>query len=247
MFNRAWCIERSLISAELFLANTSGEIVVVDDGSDDDSVAKVKNYIKKNRCVSIRLVELPMNLGVCAAKNVGARLAYGEWIVFLDSDDELITESANSVCMALKKNPDFPLHFFRCVSEFDKVPHESDRYRLLGLNELILDGTNGEALPVVRADICKRFPYDEDIRGYEGLTYLRIIALGSKALLQSIVARRYYTNHEDRLSSNKGMKHRNSDLFKGHVRVLREFWYELSTAALVKQCLRCVKAFFRIS
>jgi glycosyltransferase involved in cell wall biosynthesis len=84
MYNRGRLIGRAMASC---LGQTFGdfEVVVVDDGSTDDSVAVVQ------RCPDprIRLLQSPRNCGVCPARNRGVAAATGEWIVFLDSDDEL--------------------------------------------------------------------------------------------------------------------------------------------------------------
>lgn len=57
------------------------EIIVVDDGSMDDSKAVLRNYEKH-----VRLVEQP-NQGVSAARNRGVRESSGELLAFLDADD----------------------------------------------------------------------------------------------------------------------------------------------------------------
>ena len=245
VFNRAWSIERALNSAVSFLMESGGgEIVVVDDGSSDNSLSIIKNYISifDVNNTFIRLIELSKNSGVCAAKNAGAHLSSGEWIIFLDSDDELFSESAKEVYSVLE-NSDSLLHFFKCVPEIREVVQVIDRPRLISLNDLLIKGTGGEALPVVNSNICKQFPYDEDLQGYEGLAYLRMIVHSRAACLHTIVARRYYTSHENRLSSRKGNKSRYNDLLKGHLRVIREHRQRMSVASLVKQCFRCIKAF----
>lgn len=57
------------------------EIVLVDDGSTDDSVEKVKRYGNK-----IRLIETK-NQGSCAARNLGLLNSSGDFIAYLDADD----------------------------------------------------------------------------------------------------------------------------------------------------------------
>ena len=59
------------------------ELVVVDDGSTDRSIAEVLSYSDPR----IRLVTNHTNLGVSASRNKGVQLARGEYLAFLDSDD----------------------------------------------------------------------------------------------------------------------------------------------------------------
>lgn len=62
------------------------EICVVDDGSSDGTAQAIER-ISDSR---IRLVRHARNRGVCPARNSGVRVSSGAWIVFLDSDHELL-------------------------------------------------------------------------------------------------------------------------------------------------------------
>lgn len=59
------------------------EVIVIDDGSTDDSLEIIKKFSKRVR------VETGENRGGCAARNLGLQLAQGQLIQFLDADDLL--------------------------------------------------------------------------------------------------------------------------------------------------------------
>jgi glycosyltransferase involved in cell wall biosynthesis len=79
-YNAARFIAMAIDSA-LSQASPPKEILVVDDGSNDNTQAIVSQYEKK-----VRYLYQP-NAGPAAARNLGVREAKGEWIAFLDSDD----------------------------------------------------------------------------------------------------------------------------------------------------------------
>ncbi len=82
-YNAANTIERALRSV-LLQHYEPIEIVVVDDGSTDDTSVVAGRYVDRGVC----LIALESNSGECAAMNAGLRAAQGEYIAFLDADDE---------------------------------------------------------------------------------------------------------------------------------------------------------------
>lgn len=69
------------IASVLAQKDVALEIIVVDDGSRDDSVALVRRGFP-----AVRIVE-QANAGVAAARNTGIAAARGEWVAFIDADD----------------------------------------------------------------------------------------------------------------------------------------------------------------
>jgi len=82
-YKRAYCIERAVDSA-LNQTHPRIEVVVVDDGSPDETSALLeRRYGSDARVVRIR----QENGGVAAARNTGLRAARGDFVGLLDSDD----------------------------------------------------------------------------------------------------------------------------------------------------------------
>ncbi len=63
------------------------EIILVNDGSTDQSELVVEEYIKQNSKVRFKHIFLAKNSGPSAARNNGVKNANGKYIAFLDSDD----------------------------------------------------------------------------------------------------------------------------------------------------------------
>jgi len=83
-FNRAHTLPKALDSV-LSQTLKPREIIVVDDGSTDETNAVLANY--PGLCIISQ-----DNRGVSAARNVGIEKAGGDWIAFLDSDDEWLSD-----------------------------------------------------------------------------------------------------------------------------------------------------------
>lgn len=82
--NRAYCLKRSIDSV-MDQSRPPQELIVVDDGSTDDTVKIVEQAAKLAKC-SIRLLRTK-NRGAAAARNTGISHATGDILCFLDSDD----------------------------------------------------------------------------------------------------------------------------------------------------------------
>lgn len=63
------------------------EIILIDDGSTDDSSGICERYSKENNCIVVKHLK---NGGVSRARNIGLNLAKNEYVRFVDSDDEVI-------------------------------------------------------------------------------------------------------------------------------------------------------------
>ncbi|PYL19270.1 MAG: hypothetical protein DMF41_10205, partial [Verrucomicrobia bacterium] len=74
------------------------ELVVVDDGSNDNTAAVV------NRYPGIRYFRQE-NQGLAAARNAGLRQTMGEYLVFLDSDDRLLPSALEAGLRCFRENP----------------------------------------------------------------------------------------------------------------------------------------------
>jgi glycosyltransferase involved in cell wall biosynthesis len=82
------------------------EIIVVDDGSTDRTIA-IAGQKLQSVLSNWRIIELGRNMGPSAARNAGLRAARGVWVQFLDSDDLLMPGKINrqmAVCARVSSN-----------------------------------------------------------------------------------------------------------------------------------------------
>jgi glycosyltransferase involved in cell wall biosynthesis len=105
-YNQARFVGEAIASA---LAQTHQpiEIVVVDDGSTDDTADVVSRYR------GVRLIRQD-NRGLPAARNVGWRASHGQYVIFLDADDRLLPYAAAVALAALSGRAEAAVAVGRC-------------------------------------------------------------------------------------------------------------------------------------
>lgn len=88
-FNRLGAILHAINSA-LAQSFRDFELIIVDDGSTDSTENVIRDkFSEQIASTLIRFFRIETNRGVCFARNLGIREARGEWIAYLDSDNEL--------------------------------------------------------------------------------------------------------------------------------------------------------------
>ena len=88
-YNRAHLVGRAIQSV-LNQTYQDFEVIVVDDGSTDNTEEIIKEFQKKDE--RIKYIKHEKNKGGSAARNTGIKAARGAYIAFLDSDDEWLPE-----------------------------------------------------------------------------------------------------------------------------------------------------------
>jgi len=101
VFNRAEVILR-VINSCLSQSFADIEVIVIDDGSIDETV----NMVRRLTDLRVRLIQHEENKGVCAARNTGARNSRGEWLLLIDSDDEFLPDALSQIFSIARKCPD---------------------------------------------------------------------------------------------------------------------------------------------
>ena len=86
------------------------ELLVIDDGSTDSTAALADDFSKKDS--RIRLISKE-NGGVSAARNLGAQLAKGELLAFLDSDDLWLPDKISAHVSYMNAHPKVGISFAR--------------------------------------------------------------------------------------------------------------------------------------
>jgi len=100
-YNRAHLVGRAIKSV-LNQTYQKFEIIIVDDGSTD----KTEEIIKTFKDERVRYIRNEKNKGASAARNIGIKVARGEYIAFQDSDDEWLPEKLEKQMKVFEITPE---------------------------------------------------------------------------------------------------------------------------------------------
>lgn len=124
-YNRAHLV-RCSIDSVLAQTHPAAEIIVVNDGSRDNTLDVLREYGAK-----IRIIDQP-NGGLSAARNAGIQAARSEWIAFLDDDDEYAPERLEIAAASIDRFPDTPVHVTNTAIITPGAP-DLDMFQLRGV------------------------------------------------------------------------------------------------------------------
>ncbi len=202
-YNASAYIKEAIDSA---LAQTyeNCEVIIVDDGSTDNTKAVVSPFLKDRK---VRYI-FQANKGLAGARNTGIRASGGSYIALLDSDDIFLPDKIKEQVAALEARPDFGvcycdlLHF--TDTEPRKIYHHRYRYPSGDILESLLHRQFVNPLTVVvRREVFERHGYfDEGLRRSEDWDlWLRWAHAGVKFYYLDNVLARYRVRNVGNLSS----------------------------------------------
>lgn len=223
LFNKELTIADSLKSVLLQNYNDF-EVVVVNDGSTDNSVEKVKS-IDDSR---IRLIEQE-NGGPSKARNTGVKNSKGEWIVFLDADDELTEGALKMMMVEVQKYPDADIvdfnGYIRSGEELSLRYHPlvgkvSNPLRAFYYRKI----TPGCGHSIFRTSFAKRYPYDERLRRFEDCDILLRMLPNAKVYSSQYVTEIHDMNYAEASNARKDIK----EDYLGYLDMNKGgFWYKM--------------------
>lgn len=148
------------------------ECIIVDDGSTDNSGGIIDYYSRLDaRFMAVH----KKNGGVSSARNCGLRIAKGEWIVFVDSDDYLLPDHISSMMAAVSDDVDLVMTGFRFLHPDKTTEHGYSKARHIGkeaIKRFLLDSE------FLRFQV----PWDRTYRNKKNLIFDEKLSLGEDRL-----------------------------------------------------------------
>tara|TARA_Y100000296_G_scaffold81593_1_gene109123 strand:- start:235 stop:969 length:735 start_codon:yes stop_codon:yes gene_type:complete len=180
-YNQEKFLERSILSAiNQDIDSDLYEIVIVDDGSTDNSISTINNILENNDASDVKIYLLSKsNGGTASARNAGAYDSHGEFISFLDADDEYLPSKLSRSLQEIEMFPNVGVVYSDYIEEDPegekrvtfKYPFDMD----ILMNHCIVS-TNSM---LSRESFLKVGGFDESIMGCEDYDlWLRIASSG---------------------------------------------------------------------
>ena len=198
-YNRIMTLPRAIDSV-LRSDMTDWELIIVDDGSTDNSREVIEDYLTKDS--RIRAVFHERNMHVHAAKNTGFDLMQGEWFTTLDSDDEMMP-SALSDMLNVLETVDLSIDAITCncldttTQEFSGKGLNHDQYLDF---ETLITKCYGEQGGLTKRSLLGNQRFNSKMRGgAEGVLWLKISRTAKRYYLHKAL-RIYHTEGVDRIS-----------------------------------------------
>ena len=96
------------------------ECIIVDDATKDDSIVKCERLIEEyDGPIRFRVLHHEVNRGLSAARNTGTEEATGEWIYYLDSDDEITPDCLEKLMSIAQEHPDAEMVLSNTLKHFE--------------------------------------------------------------------------------------------------------------------------------
>jgi len=214
-YNRGFIIDKAIKSV-LEQDFKNWELIIIDDGSTDNTFEIVKPFLKDKR---IRYIKLPTNKGVNYARNRGLKVATGSYYLPLDSDNQLLKGALKEISEEIERKYT-DLYFFRVKTMSGKIistPVEG----FLEAKNFVCEKVKGEYLPVCKLSVLKKYSFIESINGGEGIIWKKISLQVQKIYFSPKEVLLYNDLLSDRLSG-RNCKYYNT--LKMYLREIKEFW-----------------------
>ncbi|QES87682.1 glycosyltransferase family 2 protein [Rhizosphaericola mali] len=149
-YNTGEYIHDTIKSIQDYKGKYSYEVILIDDGSDDiNSIETLNNIIKQHKFKLIRQA----NKGANAARNAGCKVASGDFLFFLDSDNKMMSAYWDDAMQIFEANPNVGVVYSKPIffGDQSRPGFETDEFDI----DKILNGNYIDMCSMVRTEAWK--------------------------------------------------------------------------------------------
>ena len=202
------------IDSVLNQTETDFEILIIDDGSTDESMSLIQVYSKNPK---VKIIQ-QKNKGLTVSNNVALKLAKGKYIMRLDADDFLFKDALEKLSSILDKDSNIGMVFgdYYIIDENENIIEHFQRHNF-NKDVSLLDQPAHGACTMFKVECLKQLGgYDETISRQDGFElWLRFIELYNVNNINEPIF--YYRQHGNNLTSKEDeLLDTRTDILKKH-------------------------------
>ena len=222
------------------------EVIISDDGSSDNTIKLVEQFILNHKTSISWKVLKNTHKGPGAARNSAIRVANGEWIAFLDSDDLWIKDKIKTVSCAIKN---YPNSNFFCHNEL--FISKSGRTRILEygqryhkdrplLPQIYLANMFSTSAVVCKSELLRsNFYFNETFMSAQDYElWLRLSPIITPIFIKDILGK--YVERTNNISTNNLWKRLNNE-----IRIIFIYKNQVSTFLVILRLFRVFLSYTR--
>lgn len=229
------------------------EVVLVDDGSSDNTGAICDEYAEKDNRIHVIHQD---NLGVSQARNSGLEVAKGKWIWFADSDD-YIKEDSLKILSDTIASCECDLIFHGLIEVFDnKKIENTHREDFISTKSIFLDNNHcfQNGMLLFRHNIIEKYHlrFSNDLKYAEDMEFQYKYLLHSKRPIRISESLYFYRHREGSAMNNSNYHKKNMEdclyvskkllTYSCSLNHTEDIWFAYRLRLLLKSCIQSAEA-----
>lgn len=238
-YNRIDFVTLALESCIEFVGGAidSYEIIVIDDCSSDGTFENLVNgYRDLIEKKFIKLIRSEKNLGVVGARKLGAELASGEWLLPIDSDNELLPKMRRNFESVIE-DAVVPCILFRTVTTDGDLIGAQHLPAVISISDVFYC-EYPELFGVYQRSLFLEFFCSDllvKLRRFESIGFYRMMKIHGPFATSELILRKYHFHSPDRLSTRSGALRDGNLMARGHFELIYQFYKYMPYSLIIKK------------
>ncbi len=214
VYNSAQYIEKCLDSLVNQTIENELEIIIVNDGSTDNSEEVINSYIKKQKNKNIIKYYSKENEGIAKTRNFGIEKATSEYIMFVDSDDYVDDTLIEKLKLYIDKHVDLIKFKLRRIDESEKVVENvtgptfeivtgAEAFNRMFSEDVLIDSV---CVYLIKKELFTKYDLTFKQTYHEDFGLMPIIILVSKSVVSTNYYLYNYVQVENSITRNEDYK-----------------------------------------